>query len=59
MITLEALFFADITWRPVDIILVAGIAIVIAGAVILAVRRKKKGSSCCGDCAKCRSRCPS
>ena len=41
--------FAALTWRPVDIILVAVIAAV----------RKKKGSSCCGDCAKCRSRCPS
>lgn len=54
MITLAA-----ITWRPVDIVLIAVIAAVIAGAIILAVRRKKKGSSCCGDCAKCRSRCPS
>ena len=54
MITLAA-----ITWRPVDIVLIAVIAADIAGAVILTVRRKKKGSSCCGDCAKCRSRCPS
>ena len=50
---------ADITWRPVDIVLIAVIAAVIAGAVILAVRRKKKGSSCCGDCCKCKNRCPS
>ena len=54
MITLAA-----ITWRPVDIVLIAVIAAVIAGAVILAVRRKKKGSSCCGDCSKCSRRCGS
>ena len=35
--------FAALTWRPVDIILVAVIAAVIAGAIILAVRRKKEG----------------
>ena len=51
--------FAALTWRPVDIVLIAVIAAVIAGAVILAVRRKKKGSSCCGDCAKCKGKCPS
>ena len=39
--------------RPVDFILIAVLAAVLAGAVILAVRRKKNGSSCCGDCTKC------
>lgn len=43
--------------RPVDIILIAVIAAVLAGAVIIAVCRKKKGHSCCGDCAKCSKRC--
>ncbi|MBR6924501.1 MAG: FeoB-associated Cys-rich membrane protein [Oscillospiraceae bacterium] len=45
--------------RPVDIVLIAIIAAVIAGAVLLAVKRKKSGSSCCGNCEKCRSRCSS
>ena len=44
--------------RPVDFILIAVLAAVLAGAVILAVRRKKNGSSCCGDCAKCKGKCP-
>lgn len=38
--------------RPVDIILIAVIACVLAGAVILAVRRRKTGT-CCGNCAEC------
>ena len=45
--------------RPIDIILIAVIASVIALAVFLTIRRKKKGSSCCGNCEKCRSRCAS
>lgn len=39
--------------KPVDFILIAVIAGILAGAVIVAVRRKKNGSSCCGDCCKC------
>ena len=38
--------------RPVDIILIAVIAAVLTGAVILAIRRKKT-SPCCGNCAEC------
>ena len=38
--------------RPVDYILLAVIAAVLVGAVVLAVRRKKT-SSCCGNCAEC------
>lgn len=38
--------------RPVDYILIAVIAAVLVGAVVLSVRRKKT-SSCCGDCAEC------
>lgn len=45
--------------RPVDIVLILVLAAVIAGAIVLAVFRKKNGSSCCGDCAKCKGRCPS
>lgn len=37
-----------------DIILIILIALVFAGAVFLAVMRKKNGSGCCGDCEKCR-----
>ena len=43
---------AAITWRPVDIILIAVIAVVIAGAVILTIRRKKKSGYC-----RCRHTC--
>ena len=50
---------AAIVFRPVDFVLIAVIAAAVIGAIILAVRRKKNGSSCCGDCAKCKSRCPS
>lgn len=45
--------------KPVDLIIIAVLALIMTGAVILAVRRKKNGSSCCGDCSKCKSRCPS
>jgi hypothetical protein len=38
--------------RPVDFILIAVIAAVLTGAVILAVRPKKT-SPCCGNCAEC------
>lgn len=38
--------------RPVDYILLAVIAAVLVGAVVLAVRRKKT-SPCCGNCAEC------
>ena len=38
--------------RPVDFILIAVIAAALAGAVLLAVRRKKT-SPCCGNCAEC------
>ena len=41
--------------NPVDIILIAVIAVVLTGAVILAVRRKKT-SPCCGNCAECMKR---
>ena len=38
--------------NPVDIILIVLIALLLAGAVILAVRRKKT-SPCCGNCEEC------
>ena len=38
--------------RPVDLILIAVIAAALAGAVLLAVKRKKT-SPCCGNCAEC------
>ena len=40
--------------RPVDFILIAVLAAVLAGAVILAISRKKNGSSCCAKCAGCK-----
>lgn len=38
--------------RPVDIVLIIVLAAVLAGAVVLAVRRKKT-RPCCGNCAEC------
>ena len=55
----NVLIAAEIVFRPVDFVLIAVIVAAVIGAIILAVRRKKNGSSCCGDCAKCKSRCPS
>ena len=42
---------------PVDIILTVVIIAVLVLAVIGIVKRKKNGSSCCGDCAKCKGKC--
>lgn len=42
-----------------DIILIAGCALFVAGVVVAAIIRKKRGKSgcgCCSDCAHC-SRC--
>ena len=36
----------------IDIVLIAVITIVIAGAVALTVKRKRHGG-CCGDCSGC------
>lgn len=44
---------------PADIILTAVIAVVLVLAAIGIIKRKKNGSSCCGDCAKCKGKCPS
>ena len=40
-----------------DILIVAVIAALVGLAVFLTVRKKKKGSSCCGDCACCDKSC--
>ena len=40
-----------------DVLLSAAVIAVLALAVVICVRRKKRGNSCCGDCAGCRSRC--
>ena len=45
--------------NPADIILIAVLAVILAVAVIITIRRKTRGSSCCGDCAKCKGKCPS
>ena len=39
--------------NPADLILGILIAVLLAGAVILAVRRHRKGSPCCGNCGAC------
>ena len=39
--------------NPVDIILIAVIAIVLVLAVVLAVRRKKTSPCCSGNCTEC------
>ena len=43
---------------PADIVLTVVIIAVLVLAVIGIVKRKKNGSSCCGDCAKCKAKCP-
>jgi len=45
--------------NPADIILIAILAVILTVAVIITIRRKTRGSSCCGDCAKCKGKCPS
>ena len=45
--------------NPADIILIAILAVILSVAVIITIRRKTRGSSCCGDCAKCKGKCPS
>ncbi|MCH5198710.1 MAG: FeoB-associated Cys-rich membrane protein [Oscillospiraceae bacterium] len=41
-------------WDVVIFIIIAGL---IALAVILRLRKKNKGSACCGDCACCKQSC--
>ena len=41
-----------------DVLVIILIAAALALAVGLSVRRKKRGSSCCGECANCRQSCP-
>ncbi len=45
--------------NPADIILIAVLAVILTVAVIITIRRKPRGSACCGDCAKCKGKCPS
>ena len=40
-----------------DVLLTAVIIAALALAVALCVRKKKRGNSCCGNCADCRSSC--
>lgn len=42
---------------PADIILIAVLAVIITVAVIITIRRKTRGSACCGDCARCKANC--
>ena len=44
--------------NPADIILIAILAVILTVAVIITIRRKIRGSSCCGDCARCKGKCP-
>ncbi len=39
-----------------DLIVIFALAAVVGVAVFLMIRRRTKGSGCCGDCAKCRQR---
>lgn len=39
-----------------DIVIGALVAAAVIGAVLSAIKRKKSGSSCCGDCSKCNKR---
>ncbi len=40
-----------------DILIIAVIAALIGLAILLKIRKKKKGSSCCGDCCNCGKSC--
>ena len=40
-----------------DILIIAVIAALIGLAIFLKIRKKKKGSSCCGDCCNCGKSC--
>ena len=44
--------------NPWDVLLTAAVIAALALALALCVRKKKRGSGCCGgNCAGCRSRC--
>ena len=40
-----------------DYIIIAIVAILVGAAVYFAIRHKKRGSGCCGDCSKCAGSC--
>ncbi len=41
-----------------DFLILAAVALVVAGVIIYLVRLKKKGKSvCCGDCSRCGANC--
>lgn len=41
-----------------DIVLIAVIVIIVVLAIVFLRRNKKRGRSCCGDCASCSQNCP-
>ncbi|MBR0507922.1 MAG: FeoB-associated Cys-rich membrane protein [Clostridia bacterium] len=43
--------------KPVDWAILGAIALAIGLAVFILVRRKKRGSGCCGSCGACASCC--
>ena len=40
-----------------DYIIIAIVAILAGAAVYFAIRHKKRGGGCCGDCSKCVGSC--
>mgnify|MGYP002627215976 CR=1 FL=1 len=36
-----------------DIVVIGIVAVAVVGAVLLSIRTKRKGRSCCGECARC------
>ena len=40
-----------------DILIIIAVAAMIGLAIYLNIRKKKKGSSCCGDCCSCGKAC--
>ena len=41
----------------VDWIILAAVALLFGAAVFFAIRQRKKGKRCCGDCAGCAAAC--
>ena len=50
--------------KPLDYILIAAVAVGFVAAIVLMIRAKRRGKTCCcssgdccGDCATCRAAC--
>ena len=43
--------------RPLDWAIFAVLVLIVGAAVFFAIRQRKKGKRCCGDCAGCGDAC--